>query len=73
MRVPRESLPPTRHPLRVVLEGQGPERCKHLLEAELIGAVLRQHINDCDDCRSIALELYPNREIPVQNSNIVNF
>lgn len=66
MRVPREDLPPLRHELRLILEGQGPEACKQALEARQTGARLREHAEECADCADVVRELYGGAPIPVR-------
>jgi hypothetical protein len=68
MGVPREDMPITGHRLRVILEGQGPEACKLVLESELIGAVQREHVKNCPECHAIVLQLYPDGVIPIKGN-----
>jgi hypothetical protein len=63
MRVPRDSLPPLRCELQLILEGQGPAACKRVLES-LIGTRLREHAGTCERCGEIVRELYGDGNIP---------
>ena len=64
MRVPRDNLPPLKHELRQILEGQGPEACKQVLESQL-GTALREHARSCAECNDIVRELYRDGDIPI--------
>lgn len=66
MWVPREHLPPLKHELRLILEGQGPGACKKVLESELMGARYRKHAENCAECGDIVRELYGDKPIPVR-------
>lgn len=67
MQVPRGDLPPFKHELRIILEGQGPEACKNVLEARFIGESLREHAQKCASCGDIVRELYGDQPIPVKD------
>lgn len=65
MWVPRADLPPLKCELRLILEGQGPDACKKVLESELMGARFRRHAETCADCADLVRELYGDRQIPI--------
>lgn len=56
MQVPRDSMPPLKHTLRELLEGQGPSAVKHVLNSA-IGDGLRKHAEDCADCADVIAEV----------------
>jgi len=65
MKVPRDGLPPLRCELRLILEGQGPDACKRVLESKITGARFRKHTSTCADCADLVRELYEDGIIPV--------
>jgi hypothetical protein len=66
MRVPGVGLVPIKHELQLMLEGQGPQVCKEILESPDIGARFRHHAERCAACGDIKRELYGDKPIPVR-------
>lgn len=56
MWVPRDVLPPLRHTLRELLEGQGPIAVRQALNSE-VGDALREHAEECADCAEVIAEV----------------
>jgi len=56
MQVPRDSLPPLKHTLRQLLEGQGPDAVKQVLNSA-IGEGVRKHAEECADCADVIAEV----------------
>lgn len=55
-----------KHELRLMLEGQGPQACKNILESPDNGARIREHAEYCPECGDIVRELYGGEPIPVR-------
>lgn len=69
MRVPNADAALTSHTLRRILEYQGPNAVRQVLESfGQPGEDLRQHTRTCSACADLRRELYGDREIPVKNS-----
>ncbi len=71
MWVPREDLPPLKCELRLILEGQGPDACKMVLESEVTGARFREHAENCAECGDIVWGLYGDKPIPVRPEPLI--
>lgn len=63
MRVPRDDLPPLKHTLREVLEGQGPAAVRRVLNS-VAGAGLREHAKECAGCADVIAEVCGNEPPP---------
>ena len=50
-----------------MLEGQGPQACKNILESPDNGARIREHAAHCLVCGDIVRELYGGEPIPVRS------
>jgi len=59
------------HTLRRILEHQGPNAVRQVLESiEPPGEHLREHVRTCTECAELKRELYGDRDIPITNDHL---